>query len=368
MRMKKVRICFFIGNMSHSGGTERVLSTVANGLSKRGYGVSVISLWGKGPAFFPLKEEVGLYWLQEKVRSFDVAGQLACLYGVLQKEKPDFWVDVDSILALYSVFLKIGRPRLCWVSWEHFSCRHHFRKNRLLRMLAKRIVCRFADWLVVLTDADRNYYKRHGKLNCRVARIYNPLPYAGAFSKKTERPVILAVGRLTHVKGYDLLLRSWKLLESKYPQWSVLVVGEGEDKKKLERQRRDAGLTSLHFTGKRQRVEKYYEKASFLVLPSRVEGFGMVLIEAMHYALPVVSFSCESGPKEIVEDGENGFLAAPGDVAGFAGRMERLMKSKDLRRRMGENAKKSAARFDTDVILDQWERLFRESIAQHMKK
>ena len=352
-----MKICFFIGNMSHAGGTERVLATVANGLSGRGYSVFVVSLWGEGQTFFPLSEEVNLYWLQEKAHPFDVIGQLGCLSAILTREKPDFLVDVDIILAFYSFFLKKRNPGIYWVSWEHFNFYHPFEKNRLLRILARRIVCRSADELIVLTDGDEENYRRNMKMKSGITRIYNPLPYREKAIRRTEEPVILAVGRLTGVKGYDLLIRSWKLLESDYPDWSVIVIGEGEDRRILEQLSKEEGLARLYFIGERDPVEEYYEKAAFLVLPSRGEGFGMVLIEAMYYSLPVVSYSCESGPAEIVEDGETGFLVEPGDTVAFARKMEVLIRDKELRRKMGERAQRSVGRFDREEILNQWERM-----------
>lgn len=359
LREKRVKICFFIGNMSHSGGTERVLAAVANGLLKRGYRVAVISLWGGGKTVFPLERGIKLYWLQERAGSHNVVRQLRCLSAVLRREEPDFWVDVDIILAVYSVFLKIQNPGLRWIAWEHFNFYHRFQRNRLLRKMARKTVCRFADQLVVLTDADREHYRNNMRLGCAITRIYNPIPYEGDFEKEKEEPVILAVGRLARVKGYDLLIRSWKLLERKYPEWSVMIAGEGEERKRLEWEAEEEGLARLHFIGNVYPVEEYYRRAALLVLPSRDEGFGMVLIEAMYHSLPVVSYSCRSGPGEIVEDGRTGFLVEPGHVKAFAKRMEELMRDGQRRRRMGERAQISVNRFDREEILAQWEAMLR---------
>lgn len=357
---EKARIVFFSGNMSHSGGTERVLAAIANGLAKRGYPVSVISLWGDGNSFFPLYKSIQVYWAEKERRRKGITGNLHYLTVVLRQERPDFLIDVDMILGCYSFFLKRRLPDMYWVSWEHFNYYYHFRKNRLIRKLIRRVVGRYADWLIVLTDEDKCYYRRKMTLHCGIRHIYNPVPYERPVLKKEEFPVIFAAGRLTKAKGFDLLIKSWKLLEKKYPQWRVILAGAGEEETKLKKMADRAGLKRFHFAGAVTDIESYYERAAFFVLPSRDEGFGMVLVEAMNYAVPVVAFACKAGPGEIVEDGETGFLVEAGNAAVFAEKMEILMKDEALRRNMGSKAAESVRRFDREEILDAWESLLGE--------
>ena len=379
-RKQKVKIAFFCGNMSHSGGTERVLSVIANELSERGHTVSVISLWGEGTSFFPLYKRIHVYWVERERHQKGIVGNFRYLTAILRHERPEYLIDVDMILGCYSFFLKWRRPDLCWISWEHFNYYYHFRKNCFLRKIIRRIAGRFADRLVVLTEEDKRYYQENMKLHCGISQIYNPLPYtqrasrnAGSLTgagglrpskytqgeglKKEEFPVIFAAGRLTRAKGYDLLIQSWSLLEKRYPQWKVIVAGDGEEEKRLKRQAYKAGLKRFYFAGNVADIERYYEKAAFFVLPSRDEGFGMVLIEAMHFSLPVVAYRCKAGPGEIVDDGETGYLVEPGNVEAFAEKMRILMENEEIRRIMGEKAKKSVKRFDRKMIADEWESL-----------
>ena len=358
MGKEKPKIMFFIGNMSSSGGTERVLSVIAEGLFERSYEVFIVSLWGGGKPFFSLKEEIKIYWVEKERQRQGIRGNLQYLMKVLENEKPDVLVDVDTILGCYSLFLKIWRQNLCWVSWEHFAFNHHFRKNRLLRKGVRRIVSKYADHLVVLNDSDKRSYEEKLRPRCMVTRIYNPVPYKETFLKQKERKIIFAAGRLTKEKGFDLLIRSWKLLEEREPQWLMVVAGEGEDRKRLERIKSALGLRRLYFIGKVPDIETYYELAAFVVLPSRYEGFGMTLVEAMHYSLPVVSYACPTGPMEIVADGENGFLVDAGDVRMFSQRMKLLIENDRLRKRMGERAAETAGRFGRERILDEWEKVF----------
>lgn len=360
---KDMRIVFFCGNLTQSGGTERVLSVIADGLSERGYSVLVVSLWGEQPSFFSLNKDIKIYWAEKEQRKKGIMGTLHYLTAVLRHERPNVLIDVDIILGCYSVFLKRNFPDMLWISWEHFNYYHHFRKNRLLRKAVRKVVVRYADQLVVLTDEDKRCYEINMKPRCEIRRIYNPLSYplidVKCPSSSQRAQMIFAAGRLARVKGFDLLIRSWSLLEKRYPEWQVVIAGEGEEEKRLRKQAERAGLKRLTFAGRVSDMESYYKNAVFFVLPSRSEGFGMALTEAMCFSLPAVAYNCMAGPGEIIEDGETGFLVEPDNIRGFADRMEMLMKNRELREKMGDRARSSVKRFDKEGILDEWERLLR---------
>lgn len=355
MNEKRTGIVFFIGNMSHSGGTERVLSVIANGLSERGFSIVVVSLWGNGETFFSFGKDIKIFWMKKEHPKAGIIGQLCILYSVLKREDAKVLVDVDTILGCYSFFMKCCMPYLYWISWEHFHYYFPFEKNRFLRKAVKKVAGRYADWLIVLTDRDKAIYKEHMNLKCKIACIHDPAPYDTDFQKKTDKPIILAAGRLTKVKGFDMLIDIWKQLEDRYPQWTMLIAGQGEEKGNLEKKTKAEKLKRLKFIGNVSDIERYYKEAAFFVLPSREEGFGMALLEAMCFGLPAVSFACRMGPREIVTDGENGFLIEPGNISAFAGKMELLIKDRGLRRQMGEKARQSARRFEKEYILDKWE-------------
>ncbi len=354
---RKESIVFFIGDMSHSGGTERVLSVIANGLSDRGYPVTVVSLWGDGRTFFPMGRQVKVRWIKRECPKAGIPGRLKFLCSVLRKADARILVDVDMILGCYSLFMKWRIPGLYWISWEHFYYDFPFERYRLVRKAVRRLAGRYADRLVVLTRADRQVYAGRMALKNRIVCIHDPAPFDTGYEKEEETPMIFGAGRLTKVKGFDMLLKSWKLLEEKYPRWTMVIAGCGEEREALEKQAGDLGLKRLTFAGNVPDIEAYYQKAAFFVLPSRNEGFGMALLEAMCFGLPAVCYACRMGPKEIVEDQKTGFLVEPGDISAFAGKMEVLMRDMELRRQMGQAAARSAGRFEREKILDKWESL-----------
>lgn len=353
------KLGFVIGNMSHSGGTERVLSIIANGLVKRGYPIVIISMWGEKETVFPCASQIKRYRLSKEYPK-GIKGNLKniiSLFQIVKKEKISILVDVDLILTFYSLPLKICMPGLKRISWEHFNYYYQFRKNNRIRRAAMWLAAAFSDVLLVLSKEDKEYYKEHLKIRGRLCQIYNPNTYEEVELQRPKEKLVFAAGRLTGAKGFDYLLKSWRLLEKDFPEWKLCIAGKGEEEAALLAMKQQMNLKAVEFIGNVEHIEAYYEKAAFFVLPSRNEGFGMVLIEAMAYENPVVSFSCKAGPKDIITDGKDGFLVPTGDFKGFAARMRCLMEDKGLREEMGRNAKESTKRFQVKGILEQWEDL-----------
>ncbi|MBR5177770.1 MAG: glycosyltransferase family 4 protein [Lachnospiraceae bacterium] len=373
-----MKIVFFSGDMSRSGGTERVLSLIANGLAARGHDIRIFSLTGEGSSFYELDESIKIHWIGSRGLETDIIHNLRVLNRLMKEEKPDFLIDVDIILCFYSVLLKARFPKTHWISWEHFNFYTRFPVNHNLRKVARLIVSRFSECLVVLSDEDKGYYRSNMRLKCRIERIYNPTPYEEMWENKNgisdedqdislneinsqrNGKIALAVGRLTRIKGYDMLLKSWRPVEKKHPDWTLRFVGDGEEEESLKKEAEDLGLKNVEFVGRVEDVRDYYKSADFLVLSSRNEGFVMVLLEAMAYSLPAVAFACKAGVKEVVFDGVNGYLAPPNDMKTLAKKMDKIISDDKNRRLMGKRAEEIIKRFRRDRILDEWEKLFSE--------
>lgn len=357
-----MKLGFLIGNMSNTGGTERVLQRIANGLLERGYKIVVISMWGDKNPVFKLDKRIKRYRLAENYPKGIRANikNIFLLYQIVKKEQITVLIDVDLILTFYSLPVKIFMPKLRCISWEHFNYYYKFRKNNRIRRFAMWLSAKFSDVLVVLSKEDELYYKKNLKIKGMLKQIYNPNTYENVSCDTKTEKIVFAAGRLTKAKGFDYLLKSWEIIEKDFPDWKLCIAGEGEDKELLFNMIHKKSLKSVEMLGLVKDIQQYYQKCAFFVLPSRNEGFGMVLIEAMAYGKPVVSFACKAGPSEIISDGTDGFLVQTGDYKTFALKMKCLMESEQLRIKMGKNAKESTKRFDTESILDQWEELLKE--------
>ena len=170
---------------------------------------------------------------------------------------------------------------------------------------------------------------------------------------------MIAVGRYVYQKGFDLLLRSWSIVEKNCPDWILTIIGQGDrlpyetliDELRIDR-------TRCKLFGPKERIQDEYMSSSLLVMSSRFEGFGMVLVEAMACGLPVVSFDCPCGPKDIVSDSVDGFLVESGSVEMLAKAIIMLIQHPEKRKEMADNAIENVQRFRIDRIAEKWKSLF----------
>lgn len=188
--------------------------------------------------------------------------------------------------------------------------------------------------------------------------------FAGAAEAPMGAPVIdkrtiVALGRLVYVKGFDLLLRAFASIAPLHPGWQLVIVGEGEERPALTSLIEELGLSGCAFLpGFFKAPHSYIRTGAFLALPSRTEGFGLVIVEAFACGLPAVAFDCPVGPRAIITDEVNGCLVPPGDVTAFAAAMNTLMQDESQRMKMAGAALSSAQSYDVSAIIPQWEHLF----------
>ena len=207
----------------------------------------------------------------------------------------------------------------------------------------------FTEVFDTANDSIAHYVYKYSGADFVATSIYNELPETGYRAKKT----VLAVGRLIRQKGFDMLLKSWKPVEKKHPDWNLRIVGDGEEKDNLLEEADRLGLKNVEFAGQTKDVERYYQNADFFVLSSRNEGFAMVVLEAMGHGLPVVAFDCKAGVRETVADGFNGYLVPLGNIKALARRMDKLISDEDKCRDFGKNAMMTSNLFSPSKILDE---------------
>lgn len=370
-----MKLVYCISATHNSGGMERVLTNKANYLAARGYDITVVTTDQRGlPPFFPLDGRIrcvdlgvnyevnnGKSFLNKLVHfPFKQWRHRRRLSRVLREIRPDVTVSMFCNDATFLPSIKDGSRKVLEIHFSRFKRLQYDRKGlwRLADVWRNRneadVVARF-DRFVVLTHEDSRYW---GKLS-NIAVIPNAQTFACDAPAPLEAKTVVAVGRLTYQKGFDLLLQAWAEVCRRVSGWQLAIVGDGELRSALSAQAESLGLAGcVTFVPATKDVVAVYRDASVLAMSSRYEGFGMVLLEAQTVGLPVVSFSCKCGPSEIVNDGVDGYLVAPGDVDAMADRLVRLMQDGALRRRMGARAFANAARFSTDAVMKQWMALF----------
>jgi glycosyltransferase involved in cell wall biosynthesis len=177
-------------------------------------------------------------------------------------------------------------------------------------------------------------------------------------SEPARRKSLLGLGRFVEQKGFDLLIPIFSKLAFRFPDWDLILVGDGPDRPRLEALSKRLGLDGrIHFPGWSADPYPHYYAADIFAFSSRFEGFGMTLAEALSCGLPAVAFNCPFGPSRIVEHGVNGFLVPPGDDTDFENKLRQLMDDEKLRSSMGAAGKRILQTHGAEPILRKWSEL-----------
>ncbi len=189
--------------------------------------------------------------------------------------------------------------------------------------------------------------------------IYNPITEIDCiYDYNCNSKMILSVGRLVNVKGFDMLVDIAKEVFAKNPDWIWIVLGEGEERPLLEKKIKDYGLEEkLILQGNVNNVEDFYKNASILVMTSRNEGLPMVLLEIKPYQIPAVSFDIKTGPRECIMDGINGYLVKSFDKLKMANRINELIEDEEKRLEFSKNVLRDTQKFSLDNVIKEWENI-----------
>ncbi|WP_056990406.1 glycosyltransferase family 4 protein [Liquorilactobacillus mali] len=357
-----MNISFLVNNFNNKGGTERVLSIIANGLINRNKieEVSILSICdGKSPHYTVDKRiRVVSFDCENKNRIYKRIIIPNLIHKYIKNHKIDFFICVD--IGMYSYMPKFKDIGTCKVIiWEHFN---FFNGKTLKEKIKKRYAAGHADATVVLGDKDFDNYKKNLKRIKLLKRIYNPVPLNFNQKSNLKNKRIIAVGRLVDQKGFDILVNVWSIIKKdKISEgWTLDIFGEGPLREKLINQIDELNLSDIKINNFTNEIKKEYLKSSIFVLSSRFEGFVLVLMEAQSAGLPVVSFDIKEGPSEIIVQGENGFLIKPFDKNEMARKILFLMENENKRIQFSNNSDKIIRKFDTKLIINDWEELFEE--------
>lgn len=354
-----MKVCFFSGDITRSGGTERVSTVIANELVKDAqFDICFLSLWEKEKTtFFPISENIDRYTLFEKeVSGKRISLYINCLRRFVKGKEIDILIDIDGILDMYSI-PAIWKTKCKIVSWEQFS--YYVNPYVTYRKYTRKLAAKKADAIVVLTESDKNNYLNNLNIKGIIKTIYNPFSNNENVAEyKEDSKEIVTVGRLSYDKGLDYLINIAKSVLSKHSDWKWRIIGEGEERDKIERCIKEAKLENrLILEGETDNVNKFYQKAAMYVLTSRYEGFGLTLLEAKKCHLPCVSFKCPEGPAEIIVDGVNGYLVDCFNTNKMAEKINELIEDDEKRKEFSNRALVGTEKFDLSKISSQWKEL-----------
>lgn len=370
-----MKIVYNIAGTYNSGGMERVLANKANWLVEHGYEVVIVTTdqRGRQPYFMIDKRvqcyDLGINYDDNNGKSF-IYKLIHYLYkqrihrkklsSLLNLLKADIVISMFCNDVSFIPFIKDGSKKILEIHFSRYKRLQYRRKGiwRLAdrwRYLTDAKVVNHYDKFIVLTKEDKGYWGNLSNMivipNARTFRVSEPA--------KLDQSKVVAVGRLEHQKGFERLIDAWRIIVNEMPDWSLQIVGNGELREELQTQIDTLGLSDKISLGKTETdMISVYKSASILAMSSYYEGLPMVLLEAQAVGLPIVSFACKCGPKDVIEDGLDGFLVKEGDVKTLAERLLKLMKDKELRMRMGMEAYARSEKYSEDVIMDKWLSLF----------
>lgn len=370
-----MRIIYCLAGTFNSGGMERIVINKANWLAEHGHEVSIITTEQNGRQnFFPINEKVtriDLDVMYSDTNSFGVLKKMIsrkrlmrkhrkALNTVLLQNKPDIVVSTFGNEVGFLPFIADGSRKVAEI---HFSRWYRLQLNRkgIWRIIDKyltftdyRILKKF-DRFICLTEEDKLNW---GKLN-NIEVIPNFIEDIAAQTSSLTAKSMIAVGRLSYQKGYERLVKAWKIVADKHPDWRLNIFGGGELKDDLESLIKNADLNNyIKIHEPTAQIFREYVNNSALVLSSRYEGLPMVLLEASSVGLPLISFTCQCGPKDIIMSGYNGLLVNEGDIDGLAEAIIKVIENPELRKEMGKNSLEKSTEYNKEIIMNKWNGLF----------
>lgn len=356
-----LNICFLSGDMSRTGGTERVLSIIANELSKQKnkFNIHILSITNENnTSYFNLENEIKN---DRILKSKDVNFKkqyFQVVKGIrhyIKENNIDILIDVEVIASLFSIpATRFTKTKL--ISWEHFN--FYEDNGSHLRIYARKLAARFSNCIITLTEHDKQNYLNNLDIKGKVEYIYNPIEEVDDIECNIKSKQIISVGRLTYQKGFDMLCDVAKVVLKDNKGWKWLILGDGEDKDKLRSKIKEYGLENkLILKGNVSNVEEYYKNSSLYVMTSRFEGLPMTLLEAKTYKLPIVSFNCLTGPSEIVKNNVNGYLINPENVEAMSNKLNILMNDENKLKEFSNNAQIDIEKFKLKPIIERWEKV-----------
>ncbi len=365
---QKINHILFLVSSMDGGGAERVAALLSNHWVEQGHQVTLMPTFsGRGECLYPLNKRVRLDYLADRVGSqsrsvLNKFRRLLALRRSIRELAPDVIVSFLPHVNVAAIIAAWGMDIPVVVSERSYPPAMPI--GPLLERLRLWTYPR-ANAVVVQTEEALEWLSHY----CPNAQGYvipnpvvHPLPQsepkvepAGVI--RPERRVVIAVGRLNEEKQFNVLLEALALLLAVFSEWDLVILGEGSERRRLEHQCEQLGLTGrVYLPGRVGNMSDWYNRADLFVMSSRFEGFPNTLLEAMAHGLPAVSFDCKAGPRDIIRDGVDGYLVPPkAGALGLSQTIEVLMRDDLIRHRMGEAAKSVRKRFSMARIATKWD-------------
>lgn len=362
-------IISFVTSTLNSGGSERVISLLANALQERGHEVEIINI-NRHDVFYPINKDVKLTFVEEACGSTFIGKKMCWLRSYIKRNRPDvvipFMTDVECVTLLSMIGLRI--PVIS-------SERYDPRASNILYKTIRWMFLRLTTHLVVQTEDIKSCYSK--ALQKRTTVIYNPVRedvnFTPAPSPKGEANQledgrlnrIISVGRLAPQKNFPMLIKAFSAIKDEFPDWHLLILGDGPERENLQLIVDSLQLTDrVLMPGRSEHVIDELRKSKLFCMSTNAEGMSNALIEAMCVGLPVISTDV-CGAKELLCNPESGLIVPVGDTELLTEALRKVMSNNELMQQMAERNLAKAEWFKQDRVVDQWETLIRHVVSRY---
>ncbi|EMH6404196.1 glycosyltransferase family 4 protein [Providencia rettgeri] len=338
--MKK--ISFLIDDITLTGGTERVTCLLSNELSSRNYNITIYSLgFSQKKIKYELNDNISIKNYSKKNKIFS----LCKILKMTKRENETLIVISMGKLSTYVAFLSYLKKPKHLIFSEHIS----FESFSYLKKLVKKLAYTAADHVVFLTEHDKNIVNMNKSKYLYIENMnsfHNSNFNISNYSSRDN--IAIAVGRYGYQKNFELLIELWK--KANIPNWQLFIIGQGTSPLKKLINNND----HIEIYTETDNIQNFYNKAKLILMTSRYEGLPMVLIEAMHFSIPAISFDCKTGPKEIIQHNHTGFIIEYENNAKFVETLKRVTKETTLLTNMSVNSKTQSERYSAESIMKKW--------------
>ena len=369
-----MKIVFIIDQVYKHGGIERVLSIKANYLANINTNIIHIVTMEQNkqaPCYDfnsnIIFDDLNINYKKNKsyfhpVNLLKLPGHILKAIHYLNRVKPDIIVVCSHSADTYFMpFIKKNIPK---IKEFHYSKHIEIDKRKKSSSFFKKLFFKFADFvetkydkLVILNKDEATYYRSNNTVI-----IPNPLTFYPKTVSQLNNPIVMSAGRIAPVKRFDRLIDIWELVHTKCKSWQLHIYGSG-DSDYIELLQSKINSKKLQdvvvLKGPTNSIQKKMLCSSLFVMTSDNECFPLVLLEAQACGLPIVSFDCPNGPRNIINT-ENGKLIAMNENIGFSEAVLNVIADSSKRRALGANARKNAANFTIEIVMKQWLILFEE--------
>ncbi len=358
----KLNVAFLVYDISLTGGAEKVALNIADEMSKK-HNVHLISIFSSREYTAP--DGYVTHFLDKETKS--ITKRFWKYKNRLKKYLKE--KDIDILFSITAGVVTVAVAGAAGTKTKVVYCEHSNLENKTYgkkHQLRQRLGTKFSDKIITLTERDRdNFISMFKTKPQKVGAIPNwidPIDAPKAEYNKDSK-LIISVGRLEFVKGYDMLLRVAAIVKEKHGDWHWDIYGEGTYQEKLQNDIEQLGLSDfVTLKGNVSNISQLYQNYAFLVMTSYYEGLPLVLLEAQNENLPIISFDCPTGPSEIVQNGKNGTIVPCYDIVKMAESISSLIDSQEKRIEYSKNARNNISHYSKASVLKSWEQLICELI------